>query len=155
MLKLLSTTTLLALSTSAVFAAGQPTMSGYGLTTDGASLVVFSDISAPSEATKIELNGGTLDAIAYRPVTGELIGFSKAGNVYVVDTTTGALTDIKATFAPEVSMGDDAAVAFDFNNKIDAVRAVSSDGVNVVYFPTDFGGDKANSVLRFTDLAYA
>jgi len=48
-----------------------------------------------------------------------------------------------------------AVVAFDFNNKIDAVRAVSSMGDNLVYFPTDFGDDKANSVRRFTNLFYA
>jgi hypothetical protein len=48
-------------------------------------------------------------------------------------------------------------VAFDFNNKIDAVRAVTSAGDNLVYFPDGFGDndERAGSVRRFTDLAYA
>ena len=153
--KVFTTATALTLSTTAAFAAGHASTTGYGLGADGASLVIFSDMGAPASAETLTLTGGQVDAIAYRPVTGELLGFSKAGMVYVIDTETGAMTDTGATFAPEVTMGTDAAVAFDFNNKIDAVRAVSSDGVNVVYFPTDFGDDKANSVRRFTDLAYA
>jgi len=42
-------------------------------------------------------------------------------------------------------------VAFDFNNAIDAVRAVSSAGDNLVYFPVGFGDNdaRANSVRRF------
>ncbi|MEM9971517.1 MAG: DUF4394 domain-containing protein, partial [Pseudomonadota bacterium] len=45
----------------------------------------------------------------------------------------------------------------DFNNKIDAVRAVTSTGDNLVYFPEAFGDndERAGSVRRFTDLAYA
>lgn len=155
MIKVLTTATALTLCTTAGFAAGHATMTGYGLGADGASLVIFSDMSKPMGAQTLTLSGGQVDAIAYRPVTGELLGFSKAGMVYVIDTETGAMTDTGATFAPDVMMGADAAVALDFNNAIDAVRAVSSDGVNVVYFPKDFGDDKANSVRRFTDLAYA
>ncbi|MGR3491666.1 MAG: DUF4394 domain-containing protein, partial [Shimia sp.] len=43
-----------------------------------------------------------------------------------------------------------------FNNAIDAVRAVSSDGSNLVYFPEGFGDndERANSVRRFTDPFY-
>jgi hypothetical protein len=155
MLKIFTTATALALSTTAAFAAGHATMTGYGLGADGTSLTVFTDMSAPDAAQTLPLTGGMVDAIAYRPVTGELLGFSKAGKVFVIDTETGALSDTGATFAPEISMGTDAAVALDFNNAIDAVRAVSSDGVNVVYFPSDFGDDKANSVRRFKDLAFA
>ncbi len=155
MFKIFTTATALALSTTAAYAAGHATMTGYGLGADGTSLTIFADMSGPDTAMMLTLTGGMVDAIAYRPVTGELLGFSKAGKVFVIDTETGALSDTGATFAPEVTMGTDAAVALDFNNKIDAVRAVSSDGVNVVYFPTDFGDDKANSVRRFTDLAYA
>lgn len=152
--KTLTTAIALTAFAPAAYADGHAALTGYGLTDDGAALAVFSDMSAPEGAEKVMLSGGTVDAIAYRPVTGELIGFSKTGKVYVIDTATGALTDTKASFAKDVMMGDDAAVAFDFNNKIDAVRAVSGDGVNVVYFPTDFGDERANSVLRFTDLAY-
>lgn len=154
-LKTISTAALMTLTATSAFAAGHATTTGYGLADDGAALVVFADMSAPDAAEKIALTGGTVDAIAYRPVTGDLVGFSKSGKVYTIDPASGALTDAAATFDENVAMADDAAVAFDFNNKIDAVRAVSTDGVNVVYFPAEFGDERANTVKRFTDLAYA
>jgi hypothetical protein len=56
--------------------------------------------------------------------------------------------DLGATFMAEASMAEGAAVAFDFNNRIDAVRAVSSGGDNLVYFPEGFGDmdERAGSV---------
>lgn len=72
----------------------------------------------------------------------------------VIDPATGTLTDTGAAFADDATMAADANVAFDFNNAIDAVRAVSSDGVNLIYFTSDFGGENADTVKRFTDLAY-
>ncbi|WP_179380453.1 DUF4394 domain-containing protein [Jannaschia marina] len=126
---------------------------GYGLSGDGTTLVVFSDLTAPDAGTPVTLSA-PLDAIAYRPVTGELLGLS-AGMIGVIDVETGEITDTGATFDEGAATGDGAAVGFDFNNKIDAVRAVSSEGVNLVYFPSDFGDEKANTVKRFTDLAYA
>lgn len=155
MFKSFTAAAVIGLSTQAAFAADDLTVTGYGLTEGGSTLIMFTDMNAPDGAEKLSLMGGDVDAIAYRPVTGELIGFSKTGKVYTIDTTTGELTDIEASFAEDVTMGDDAMVGLDFNNAIDAVRAVSSDGVNIVYFPTDFGDDKANTVKRFTDLAYA
>ena len=155
MKKTLVSATLIALGATPLMAAGHASVTGFGLAGEGKTLVTFADMSDPATHTTTDLTGGTLDAIAYRPVTGELIGFSKSGMIYVVDPATGALTDTGASFADDATMGADAAVAFDFNNKIDAVRAVSSDGVNLVYFPGDFGGDKANTIKRFTDLAYA
>ena len=89
-------------------------------------------------------------------MTGELLGFSRNA-IYKIDPTSGALTDLNAAFMDDAKISKAAKIAFDFNNKIDAVRAVSSDGDNLVYFPINFGnGDKkAGSVRRFTNLAYA
>ncbi|WP_371154306.1 DUF4394 domain-containing protein [Jannaschia sp. 2305UL9-9] len=126
---------------------------GYGLSGDGGTLVVFSDLTDPGAGTPVELSA-PLDGIAYRPVTGELLGLS-AGMVGVIDTSTGEVTDTGAAFDDGAATGADAAVGFDFNNAIDAVRAVSTDGVNLVYFPDNFGDERANIVKRFTDLAYA
>lgn len=126
---------------------------GMGLSADGSQLTMFPGLT--EVGATLDLTGGTLDAIAYRPVTGDVIGFSKKGGVYGIDLETGALISMDATMGDDVMMGADAAVGLDFNNAIDAVRAVSTDGVNLVYFPKDFGDDKANSVRRFTDLAYA
>ncbi|KIN72132.1 DUF4394 domain-containing protein [Sulfitobacter guttiformis] len=153
--KTVSTATFLSLAAGSAFAAGHATTTGYGLIDEGSAIVVFTDMASPAGATKVVLTGGTVDAIAYRPVTGDLVGFSKAGMIYTIDPQTGALTDTGATFGDDVTMADDAAVALDFNNAIDAVRAVSSDGVNVVYFPKEFADERANTVKRFTDLAYA
>ncbi len=150
---LTSAAALLALSTPA-FAMGHAGQMGYGLLGDGTTLALMADIAAPADVTTVTL-AMPMDAIAWRPVTGELYGFSKAGTVQLIDPATGTLTDTGAVFAAEATMGDDANVAFDFNNAIDAVRAVSSDGVNLVYFPTNFEGENANQVKRFTDLAYA
>lgn len=126
---------------------------GYGLSGDGTTLVVFSDLTAPDAGTPVELSE-TVDAISYRPVTGELLAIS-AGMIGVIDPETGAVTSTGASFDDGASYGEDAAVAFDFNNAIDAVRAVSSDGSNLVYFPTTFADERANTVKRFTDPFYA
>lgn len=127
---------------------------GYALAENGGTLVTMADIAAPGavQTYKLEM---PLRAIAYRPVTGQLIGYAD-GMVYEVNATTGALTDLGATFMDDAMIAD-GAVAFDFNNKIDAVRAVGADGANLVYFPDGFGDndDRANSVRRFTDTFYA
>jgi len=132
---------------------GPADLQGYALANDGRTLVTMADLSQPGEIETHDL-ATRLDAIAFRPVTGALLGFSRDGAVYNVDAATGEMTDLGATFADDAVIAGDA-IAFDFNNAIDAVRAVGSDGVNLVYFPADFGGDKANTVRRFTDAFYA
>ncbi|MGJ8588707.1 MAG: DUF4394 domain-containing protein [Yoonia sp.] len=137
------------------FAAGHASpASGYGLTDDGRTLVMFPGLVEAGASVDLST---PVDAIAYRPVTGDVIGITRDGMVYGIDTVTGAVTPMENTIAPEVMIGTDAAMGFDFNNQIDAVRAVTTDGLNLVYFPMGFGDmdDRANSVLRFTDLAYA
>ncbi len=126
---------------------------GYALAEDGATLVTMADIAAPGEVRTFELET-PLRAIAFRPVTGQLLGYAD-GAIYEVDPASGALTDLGAMFMDDAMIGD-GAVAFDFNNQIDAVRAVGADGSNLVYFPEGFGdGDeRANSVRRFTDAFY-
>jgi hypothetical protein len=126
---------------------------GYALAEDGTTLVTMADIAAPGEAQTHALDT-PLRAIAYRPVTGQLLGYAD-GAVYEIDPMSGALTDLGATFMEDAVIGD-GAVAFDFNNQIDAVRAVGADGANLVYFPDGFGDAdaRANSVRRFTDVFY-
>lgn len=147
--------TALTLLAAPAFAAGHASpASGYALTDDGMALVMLPGLVEAGDKVMLD---SQIDAIAYRPVTGELIGVTRAGQVYGIDATTGALTDLGATIGENAMAGADAAVGLDFNNAIDAVRAVSSDGANLVYFPTGFGDndERANSVLRFTDLFYA
>lgn len=148
-------TSLIALAASPAFAGGHAAVSGYALADDGATLVVMSDINAPGEVMTYSL-ASPLKAIAWRPVTGELLGFSD-GMIATINPMSGEMTDLGASFMDDAMIGDGKMVAFDFNNKIDAVRAVTSAGDNLVYFPEGFGDndERAGSVRRFTDLAYA
>lgn len=155
------TTLKLALTASAALAAAAPTLAmdhagtmGYALAEDGKTLVTMADIASPGEVMTYDLEM-PLRAIAYRPVTGQLLGYAD-GMIFEVDPMSGALTDLGAMFMEDAMIGE-GAVAFDFNNKIDAVRAVGADGANLVYFPDGFGdGDeRAGSVRRFTDTFYA
>ena len=126
---------------------------GYALAENGSTLVTMADIAAPGEVQTHALEM-PLRAIAYRPVTSQLLGFAD-GMIYEIDPMSGALTDLGASFMDDAMIGE-GAVAFDFNNQIDAVRAVGSDGANLVYFPDGFGDEdeRANSVRRFTDAFY-
>ncbi|GGL68156.1 DUF4394 domain-containing protein [Wenxinia marina] len=141
-------------ATSALAEAHAGGAMGFALADDGATLVTMADIAAPGEVETVALST-SVRAIAYRPVTGDLLGFAD-GMIVSIDPATGEVTDLGATFAEDAAIGADGAVAFDFNNAIDAVRAVGSDGANLVYFPDGFGdGDeRANQVMRFTDAAY-
>lgn len=148
-------TSLFALAGSSAFATGHAAVSGYGLANDGQTLVVMADINNPGQIETHALPN-PLRAIAWRPVTRELLGLSE-GMIAEVDPMSGSMTDLKAMFTDDATIGENAIVAFDFNNQIDAVRAVSSVGDNLVYFPEGFGenDERAGSVRRFTDLAYA
>ncbi|SIN78205.1 DUF4394 domain-containing protein [Vannielia litorea] len=145
----------LGLAAAPLLADGHAGQMGYALANDGATLVVMADIATPGEVQTFDL-AQPLRAIAYRPVTGDLLGFAD-GMIVTVNPASGEVTDLGAAFDDNAMIGADAYVAFDFNNAIDAVRAVGSDGANLVYFPEGFGDNdpKANSVKRFTDAAYA
>lgn len=127
---------------------------GFALANDGMTLVSMADITSPTDVQTMDLSEA-LDAIAWRPVTGDLLGF-KNGKVVTIDPASGEMTDLDAAFNDDAMVADGSKVAFDFNNKIDAVRAVSSEEDNLVYFPKDFSAeDKAGKVVRVSDLAYA
>lgn len=141
------------LSATPALADGHAGLMGYALANNGSTLVTMASIAAPGDVMTFDL-ANTVDAIAHRPVTGDLLGFSRAGAIYLIDPMSGEMTDLQADFMDDAMIGE-SAVAFDFNNAIDAVRAVGGDGTNLVYFPDDFGDDKAGSVRRFTDTFYA
>lgn len=138
---------------SPAFAMDHAGTKGYALAEGGNTLVTMANIAAPGEAQTHALEM-PLRAIAYRPVTGQLLGYAD-GTLYEIDPMSGKLTDLGATFMEDAVIGE-GAVAFDFNNQIDAVRAVGADGSNLVYFPEGFGDEdeRANSVRRFTDTFY-
>lgn len=153
MLRTITITSLISLLAAPSFADGHAGTSGFALSTDGTRLTVMPSISAPADAMTVALST-PVRSIAWRPVTGELVGYAD-GSIVTIDPMTGMTTDTGATFMDDAMIAKDAVVAFDFNNAIDAVRAVSSAGDNLVYFPSDFGDERANSVRRFTDMFYA
>ena len=150
---LIATATLLA---TPALADGHATgTTGYALTEGGRGLVVIADLAAPADGRAVPL-AHAVDAIAFRPVTGKLLGLSNAeAKLYTVDPADGSMTDLGASFLDGAAIDAGEVTDLDFNNAIDAVRAVSGGGTNLVYFPGDFGDDKAGSVRRFADLAYA
>lgn len=155
MKKTLISASAIALLTAPVFAAGHgPAATGYALSADGTSLVTMPGLTEVGETVNLS---GVIAAIAYRPVTGDLIGFAPGGAVVTIDTATGMLTPTENLLGADVAITEGAAVGLDFNNAIDAVRAVATDGSNHVYFPVGFGDndERANTVLRFTDMFYA
>mgnify|MGYP000088102862 CR=1 FL=1 len=87
-------TSLIALAASPAFAAGHAAVSGYALADDGATLVVMSDVNAPGDVMTYSL-ASPLEAIAWRPVTGELLGFSD-GMIAMIDPMSGEMTDLGA-----------------------------------------------------------
>lgn len=149
----LSITAAVAISAGSVMADDHNSSIGYVLAENGTALLSMSDLRDIGKSTMVQL-GEQLDAIAYRPVTGDLLGFSRSNIIYTINPETGVLTNVNASFADEAEIGD-GAVAFDFNNAIDAVRLVGASGANLVYFPAEFGDERANRVLRFTDTFYA
>lgn len=151
----LTAASVLAMSATSSFADGHAGTMGYALANDGMTLVTMASIAAPADIATFDLSN-KLDAIAYRPVTGDLLGYSN-GTIYAVNAATGELSDLGATFMEDAMVMDGAvATAMDFNNAIDAVRMVGSDGTNLVYFPEGFGDmdERAGSVRKFTSTFY-
>jgi hypothetical protein len=151
----LTAASVLALSAGFASADGHAGTMGYALANDGMTLVTMASIAAPADIATFDL-AEQLDAIAYRPVTGDLLGYTN-GKIVSINAATGELTDLGATFMNDAMVMDGAvATAMDFNNAIDAVRMVGSDGTNLVYFPEGFGDmdERAGSVRKFTSTFY-
>ncbi|PYE85799.1 DUF4394 domain-containing protein [Pseudoroseicyclus aestuarii] len=152
-----------ALSAAPAFAATLSNSTGYALTNNGNSLVVFNNLADLSDTTTLLLSGsGTIDALAWRPVTQQLYGYASKGDdaVFVIDTMTGVATNTNATIGSGVAIDNSAGVGFDFNNTLDAARAVSTREDNAVFVPGDTIGTldpmgPDGRVFAVTDLAYS
>lgn len=124
---------------------------GYSLGTNGHTLVTMSDLDNPGNVNGVTLSDGVrLNALAFRPNTGQLYGYSQQNHtVYEVDPQSGVVAAVAMLDAddPGVNVGE---IGFDFNNFLDAARIVSTDDDNLVFFPEN---DPAN-VVRVTSLEY-
>ena len=118
---------------------------GYALANGGDTLLSF-DLANPSAASSLALTGGTLDAIDFRPATGQLYGYDDSTNAYfTVDLMSGVLTTTSvAPVAPTMTPLLD----IDWNPTIDRMRLVTADDSNVVFNPDN------GATTQVTDLAY-
>ena len=121
----------------------------YSLDQNGSSLVSFQATGDGSgaSATAITSADGTplsLDALTFRPQTGQLYGYDgSSGSLYVVDPATGVATlEFQSDDLP------DGFVAFDTNPNLDAFRFINADGANVVYFPQNTANGTASNAGR-------
>jgi hypothetical protein len=124
-----------ALFATACASVATPAPLAYTLGNGGSTLIGF-DVQNPGGATTVALSG-SLDAIDFRPLTGELFGYSNATQSYfLVDPLTGALT--LATLAP-ASPTASSQLDVDFNPTIDRMRTVTANDENIVYNPLTGG----------------
>lgn len=124
---------------------------GLTLGKGGTTLVQFNITNASTTAvSSFSGDANRLDAIDFRPATGELIGYSSsADEYYLVNPLTGATTLIANTTALATATTNGPNIGIDFNPTIDRLRTVSSNDDNIVFNPNDGG------TTRVTDLFYA
>lgn len=128
----------------------------YSLGNGGGSLVNFG-AGTPDDTAGVDItvdgDSLSLDAITFRPETGQLYGYSaQTDSFYTVDPMTGAAT-LEFTADIDLPGGN---VSLDFNPTLDAVRLVTANRDNIVYFPGDSRTTANQGVLTTapTDLFY-
>ena len=132
-----------------IFAAGTAAAGpiGYALGNGGTQLLSF-DVTAPGSVNVVSLGGdGTrLDAIDFRPATGDLYGYDDDSDLYfVVDPVTGALSNASGT----VTATDTRNLDIDWNPTIDRMRTVTESDQNIVYNPNTGGASDATTTALF------
>lgn len=121
---------------------------GYTLAKDGTTLVVVPNLAAPGATMSIAITGaiGRVDAIDFRPATGELVGYdSVSDRFYTINTATGVATDIST---PPLTPTTGRVLDIDWNPTIDRLRLVTSDDDNIVFNPVN------GATTLATDLFY-
>lgn len=123
----------------------------YAITNGGTTLISF-DVDNPNVVTTVgNFNGANsfLNAIDFRPLTGQLYGYSDStDSLYTVDLATAGLSLVASSTGPSAT--NTSQVGADFNPRIDRVRVVTGSEQNLVYNPN------TNGVATVaTNLAYA
>lgn len=79
------------------------------------------------------LSAEIIQAIDFRPATGQLYGLGSSSRLYVINPSTGVARPLGATtFTPAIN-GE--IVAFDFNPTVDRIRVVTNKGQNLRLHP--------------------
>ena len=106
---------------------------GFALGNDGTTLLRF-DVNRPGSARSVSLSGAgsQLQAIDFRPATGQLFGYDDVANAYyIVDPRTGVLTSASSIVTPT----NTPILDMDWNPTIDRLRVVTASDQNIVYNP--------------------
>ncbi len=74
------------------------------------------------------MRGERLLAIDTRPATGQLYAIGSRSNMYVIDTASGAASQVGSTFVIPL---ESTKIGFDFNPTVDRIRLVTSTGQNL------------------------
>jgi len=118
----------------------------YGLTNLQELVTFDSDMRTVTASTPLagfSITGEILVSIDVRPATGELYGLSNQNNIYKINPSTGARTQVGATLAT-APMGS--VKAIDFNPTVDRIRVVSSGGA-----PNNLRVHPDTGAVAFTD----
>ncbi len=107
----------------------------YAIGNGGTSLVRFQSDN-PADVTVVGdfAGAGTfLDAIDFRPSTGQLYGYlDSTDSFYTVDVSTGQLT---LAAGPSAAPTNTFQLGMDFNPRVDKARIITDSGQNLVYTP--------------------
>jgi hypothetical protein len=142
----LVTTAALTLCAHSVYA--QQTL--YAIGNGGTTLIRFSSDNPAAVTVVGNFSGANifLDAISFRPSTGQLYGYlDSTDSFYTVNTSTGALTLVTAGAAAAPTNTFHLGLAF--NPVVDRARIVTDSGQNIVYNPA------TNSTTAATGLQFA
>lgn len=104
----------------------------YGLT-DNNELIKYSKQNKLNEEAAMSITGlqtgEKIQAIDFRPATGELYGVTNASRLYIINTTSGKARVVNATpFTPAIAGNN---IGFDFNPTVDRIRLVTNTGQNL------------------------
>ena len=110
----------------------------YGVT-DTQTLVSFDSGDTSNLLTGVAISGlqsnEQVRGIDIRPATGQMYALGSFNNLYTINTTTGAATQVgSGSFAPPTN---GSSFGFDFNPVIDRIRVVSDANQNLVLNPND------------------
>lgn len=127
----------LCIGSGALAATVSPNATGFALGDNGGTLLTIPNLNAPGVATGTTLTKSTggalsLSALAYRPQTGQMYGYSDQDDtVYLLDVATGVGT----AQASEANATNVETLGFDFNNQVDAARILTTADRNYVFDP--------------------
>jgi hypothetical protein len=124
----------------------------FAIANGGTTLISF-QTNAPGAASargNFTLNGQStfLDAIDFRPQTGQLYGYLDAtDSLYLVNTANASLTLVAS--GSGASATNTNLLGMDYNPTIDRVRVVTDSGQNLVYNPNSSAAPTVNTPLFY------